>query len=102
MGQMLCKKGNYRTTKRLAIGGLFLFRATLRYIYTFLRCFAFVTAPRFCAELMAIFEGVLGGNEFKKENVDIAFGKPEGGKVKVKATPKDPTAKQFFMRVKMK
>ena len=46
--------------------------------------------------------GSLDEGEFKAENVDIEFGKPEGGKVKVKATPKDPAAKQFFMRVKMK
>ena len=46
--------------------------------------------------------GLLDEREFKEANVDIAFGKPEGGKVKVKATPKDMTAKQFFMRVKMK
>ena len=46
--------------------------------------------------------GSLDESEFKEANVDIEFGKPEGGKVKVKATPKDPTAKQFFMRVKMK
>ena len=46
--------------------------------------------------------GSLDESEFKEENVDIEFGEPEGGKVKIKATPKDPTAKQFFMRVKMK
>ena len=46
--------------------------------------------------------GALDEGEFKEVNVDIEFGEPEGGKVKVKATPKDPTAKQFFMRVKMK
>ena len=46
--------------------------------------------------------GSLDESEFKAENVDIEFGKPEGGKVKIKATPKDPTAKQFFMRVRMK
>ena len=46
--------------------------------------------------------GSLDESEFKEENVDVAFGEPEGGKVKVKATPKDPAAKQFFMRVKMK
>ena len=46
--------------------------------------------------------GSLDEGEFKAENVDIEFGKPEGGKVKINATPKDPTAKQFFMRVKMK
>ena len=46
--------------------------------------------------------GSLDVGEFKEENVDIEFGKPEGGKVKVKATPKDPAAKQFFMRVRMK
>ena len=45
---------------------------------------------------------LLDESEFKAENVNIAFGKPEGGEVKIKATPKDPTAKQFFMRVKMK
>ena len=44
----------------------------------------------------------LDESEFKEENVNIEFGKPDGGKVKIKATPKDPTAKQFFMRVKMK
>ncbi|MBR3822977.1 MAG: leucine-rich repeat protein [Kiritimatiellae bacterium] len=46
--------------------------------------------------------GSLDESEFKEANVDIEFGKPEGGKVKIKATPKDPTAKQFFMRVRMK
>ena len=46
--------------------------------------------------------GELDEGEFKEANVDIEFGKPEGGKVKIKATPKDPTAKQFFMRVRMK
>ena len=46
--------------------------------------------------------GSLDESEFKEVNVDIEFGEPEGGKVKVKATPKDSTAKQFFMRVKMK
>ena len=46
--------------------------------------------------------GALDEGEFKEVNVDIEFGEPEGGKVKVKATPKDPAAKQFFMRVKMK
>ena len=46
--------------------------------------------------------GLLDEGEFKEENVDVAFGKPEGGRVKVKATPKDPAAKQFFMCVKMK
>lgn len=46
--------------------------------------------------------GSLDESEFKDEDVDIEFGKPEGGKVKIKATPKDPAAKQFFMRVKMK
>ena len=46
--------------------------------------------------------GSLNESEFKEENVDIEFSKPEGGKVKIKATPKDPTAKQFFMRVRMK
>ena len=46
--------------------------------------------------------GSLNESEFKAENVDIKFGEPKGGKVKIKATPKDPTAKQFFMRVKMK
>ena len=40
--------------------------------------------------------GSLDESEFKEENVDIEFGKPEGGKVKIKATPKDPIAKQFF------
>ena len=44
----------------------------------------------------------LDESKFKEENVNIEFGKPEGGKVKIKATPKDPAAKQFFMRVKMK
>ena len=46
--------------------------------------------------------GSLDESEFKEENVDIEFDKPEGGKVKIKATPKNPAAKQFFMRVKMK
>ena len=46
--------------------------------------------------------GSLNESEFKEENVDIEFGKPEGGKVKIKAIPKDSVAKQFFMRVKMK
>ena len=46
--------------------------------------------------------GLLDEGEFKEENVDVAFGKPEGGKVKVKAMPKDPAAKHFFLRVKMK
>ena len=46
--------------------------------------------------------GSLDESEFKEENVDIEFGKPEGGKVKIKAIPKDSVAKQFFMRVKMK
>ena len=46
--------------------------------------------------------GSLDESEFKEENVNIEFGKPDGGKVKVKATPNDSTAKQFFMRVKMK
>ena len=46
--------------------------------------------------------GSLDESEFKEENVNIEFGKPDGGKVKIKATPKNPTAKQFFMRVKMK
>ena len=45
--------------------------------------------------------GALDEGEFKEVNVDIEFGEPEGGKVKVKATPKDSTAKQFFMRVKI-
>ena len=46
--------------------------------------------------------GALDEGEFKEVNVDIEFGEPEGGKVKVKATPKNPAARQFFMRVKMK
>ena len=46
--------------------------------------------------------GLLDEGEFKEENVDVAFGKPDGGKVKIKATPKNLAAKQFFMRVKMK
>ena len=46
--------------------------------------------------------GLLDESEFKEENVNIEFGKPDGGKVKIKATPKNPAAKQFFMRVKMK
>ena len=46
--------------------------------------------------------GELDEGEFKEANVDIEFDKPEGGKVKIKATPKDSTAKQFFMRVRMK
>ena len=46
--------------------------------------------------------GSLDESEFKAENVDIEFGKPEGGNVKIKAIPKNPAAKQFFMRVKMK
>ena len=46
--------------------------------------------------------GSLDESEFKEENVDIEFGKPDGGKVKIKATPKDMTAKQSFMRVKMR
>ena len=46
--------------------------------------------------------GLLDEREFKEANVDIEFDKPEGGKVKIKATPKDSTAKQFFMRVRMK
>ena len=46
--------------------------------------------------------GSLDEGEFKEVNVDIEFGEPEGGKVKVKATPKNPAARQFFMRVKMK
>lgn len=46
--------------------------------------------------------GSLDEGEFKEANVDIEFGKPDGGKVKIKVTPKDMTAKQFFMRVKMK
>ena len=46
--------------------------------------------------------GSLDESEFKEANVDIEFDKPEGGKVKIKATPKDSTAKQFFMRVRMK
>lgn len=58
------------------------------------------------ANLKKVFDvegaGLLDESEFKDENVDIEFGKPEGGKVKIKATPKDPTAKQFFMRVRMK
>ena len=58
------------------------------------------------ANLKKVFDvegaGSLDESEFKEENVDIEFGKPEGGEVKIKATPKDPAAKQFFMRVKMK
>ena len=58
------------------------------------------------ANLKKVFDvegaGSLDEGEFKAENVDIEFGKPEDGEVKIKATPKDPTAKQFFMRVKMK
>jgi len=58
------------------------------------------------ANLKKVFDvegtGLLDESEFKEENVDIEFGKPEGGKVKIKATPKDPTVKQFFMRVRMK
>ena len=46
--------------------------------------------------------GSLDESEFKEENVNIEFGKPDGGKVKIKVTPKDSAAKQFFMRVKMK
>ena len=46
--------------------------------------------------------GSLDEGEFKEANVDIEFGKPDGGKVKIKVTPKDMTAKQVFMRVKMK
>jgi len=46
--------------------------------------------------------GSLDESEFKEENVNIEFGKPDGGKVKIKVTPKDMTAKQFFMRVKMR
>ena len=46
--------------------------------------------------------GALDEGEFKEVNVDIEFGEPEGGKVKIKAIPKDSVAKQFFMRVKMK
>ena len=46
--------------------------------------------------------GLLDESEFKEENVNIEFGKPDGGKMKIKATPKNPAAKQFFMRVKMK
>ena len=58
------------------------------------------------ANLKKVFDvegaGSLDESEFKEANVDIEFGKPEGGKVKIKAIPKDPTAKQFFMRVRMK
>ena len=58
------------------------------------------------ANLKKVFDvegaGSLDESEFKAGNVDIEFGKPEGGKVKVKATPKNPAARQFFMRVKMK
>ena len=46
--------------------------------------------------------GSLDESEFKEENVDVEFDKPEGGNVKINAIPKNPAAKQFFMRVKMK
>ena len=58
------------------------------------------------ANLKKVFDvegtGLLDESEFKEENVDIDFSKPEGGKVKIKATLKNPSAKQFFMRVRMK
>lgn len=55
-------------------------------------------------EKVFIVEGAeaLKEGDFNKEKVDIEFRKPEGGKVKVKATPKDLAKKQFFMRIKMK
>ena len=68
-------------------------------------CFAAADGAT-AANLKKVFDvegaGLLDESEFKEENVDIEFGKSEGGKVKVKVTPKDPAAKQFFMRVKMK
>ena len=44
----------------------------------------------------------LDGAAFSSDNVGIEFGKPEDGKVKIKAAPKDSSAKSFFMRVKVK
>ena len=68
-------------------------------------CFAAADGAT-AANLKKVFDvegaGLLDESEFKEENVDIEFGKSEGSKVKVKVTPKDPAAKQFFMRVKMK
>ena len=68
-------------------------------------CFAAADGAT-AANLKKVFDvegaGLLDEREFKEENVDIEFGKPEGGKVKIKATPKNLAARQFFMRVKMK
>lgn len=44
----------------------------------------------------------LDGSGFSSDNVGIEFGTPENGKVKLKAMPKDKSAKSFFMRVKVK
>ena len=64
--------------------------------------------PRQCGKptLAKVFgiEGAttLDGAAFSSDNVCIEFGKPEDGKVKIKAAPKDSSAKSFFMRVKVK
>ena len=64
-------------------------------------CFAAADGAT-AANLKKVFDvegaGLLDESEFKEENVDIEFGKPEGGKVNIKVTPKDLTAKQFFFR----
>ncbi len=39
---------------------------------------------------------------FSGDSVDVEFGTPEGGKVKFTATPADPGAKTFFMRMTVK
>ena len=41
-------------------------------------------------------------SDFKEENVEVSFGQPENGQLKLTAEPKDNDAKSFFMQMKIK
>ena len=44
----------------------------------------------------------LGTEEFDPDKVALEFGTPVNGKLKFTASPKDKTAKSFFMKMKVK
>jgi len=53
------------------------------------------------AEVFGVEGAAAVDGAFSVENVAFTFGTPVAGKVKVIAGPKDPTAAQFFLKVKM-
>ena len=45
---------------------------------------------------------LLGTEDFDPDKVALEFGTPLNGKLKFTASPKDKTAKSFFMKMKVK